>query len=149
MDHKTLHSWTQFTEFGINFLTGEACARAQRLLCDLSQQGVEHITAFLGGNVNFAPASNWNSHMYHGEEVYDAVASVLLPRSIFKDLAAFLLLEQRWYAVLIYPHEVVGIDEDVFKRYAAGETWMGGKADRIILNPGFSRNQHQMSGRVE
>lgn len=74
---------------GINPLTGEACAYSMRVLCDLSADGALLVGMFLGmENIQFR--KNWNSKV--GEE--DAIASVMLPRSIFRDLILFALYQK-------------------------------------------------------
>lgn len=61
-------------ELGINILTGERCNIGIRLLCDLSEKGVETIQNHIG----FTPsAENWNS--YVGED--KAVKSIMLTQT--------------------------------------------------------------------
>lgn len=70
-------------DYGIIPLTGEACAYGMRILYDLTPSGVEVISRFLGGNVQFKDNSNWNS---------GAVASVMIPYSAIRDLERFVML---------------------------------------------------------
>lgn len=80
---KTLRDWNGLREFGINCLTGEACAMSARLLCDVTEDGRKAVCEFLGLPLNTVFAENWNS---------GSVGSVFLPYSIFNALGAFLLL---------------------------------------------------------
>lgn len=65
---------------GIRLLTGEACPLNMRILCDLTPEGCEMLTRFLGGAVHFEEGKNWNS---------GAVSSIMLPRSCLEDLERF------------------------------------------------------------
>lgn len=78
---RRLEGWRDLEQFGIRILTGEACAYGMRVLCDLTEEGLRHVENFFSV---LCPNENWNS---------SAVKSVLLPRSLFIDLAAFVLLE--------------------------------------------------------
>ncbi len=142
-----VHNWHQLASWGINMLTGESCGYSMRLLCDLTEKGASHIRSFLGGNVEFTPASNWNSVIYTEDGKEDAIASILLPRSIFKDLAAFLLLQDGWQWVISHDTEIVGMNQRAYDEYCRRD--MIAESSLRIHNPGASRNTHQMSGRVE
>lgn len=98
------NSWADFREYGINFLTGEACAFSMRLLCDLSEKGQEVVTDFLGLPSSIQLAPSWNSHV--GEA--PAVASVMLPRGLFQELARFIA-----FAVLGHKYVVIMPDSSV------------------------------------
>ena len=82
-----MNSWDDLREFGIEPLTGEACGLAMRLLCDVTARGKAIIENFLGSRVAIERDSNWNG----GSRDDPHVGSVMLPRSIFDDLAAFVL----------------------------------------------------------
>ncbi len=36
---KYIHDWNDLRAYGINYLTGEACAVGKRLLCDVNERG--------------------------------------------------------------------------------------------------------------
>lgn len=85
---KAIRSWRDLEDFGIDALTGEACGYAMRLLCDVTESGKALIESFFGGRIELTPGGNWN----RGSDDDPHVGSVLLPRSILRDLAAFCLL---------------------------------------------------------
>lgn len=98
------------SQFGINVLTGEACAYGLRVLCDLTEDGAELVSAFLGGlRAGSAGATgdypfqrNWNS---------GASYSVMLTRSLlFNELVVFALFRAGCVRVVIGPDNgVAGI----------------------------------------
>jgi hypothetical protein len=59
-----------------------------RLLCDVNEEGKKILERFFGGTITITEGSNWNSGTKYG----GSVGSVMLTRSIFADLAAFVLL---------------------------------------------------------
>lgn len=73
-------------QFGICFLTGEACGLAMRGLFDLTQDGINILTEFFGA-VEFK--RNWNS----GDKENPHVASALIPYSCLEDLYIFAALK--------------------------------------------------------
>lgn len=86
MKTANFHSWTDFKEFGINYLTGESCAYGMRALCDVSNKGRETLCSFLGLPYDTAFAENWNSMV--GDD--PAIGSMLIPRGLFKELARYI-----------------------------------------------------------
>lgn len=67
-------------QFGVIALTGEACGLAMRLLCDLTEEGVNLIREFM----RVEPTANpWNSK---------GVKSIMLPTCIFRDLWIFAMV---------------------------------------------------------
>lgn len=85
---RTLKCWDDLRPYGIDLLTGEACAYSMRLLCDVNEEGKKLLEEFFGGCITIADGSNWNSGTKYG----GSVGSVMLTRSIFAELAAFILL---------------------------------------------------------
>ena len=122
------------TQFGINPLTGEACAYGLRVLCDVSQEGAALLTQFLGA-ATLALHPNWNSRV--GER--PAVASVLLPRESLRPLHIFALLQQGHDFVTL--DDPTGYTQDEWDRYHDPKP-------AAIRNPGRQRNTHEMSGRT-
>ena len=64
-------------QFGVIPLTGEACGLAMRILCDLTEEGVQLIRDFMRVEPTAEP---WNN---------DGVKSIMLPISIFQELWIF------------------------------------------------------------
>lgn len=124
------------TQFGVNPLTGEACAHNLRILCDLSTSGVTLLTQFLGVNtLTHALTPNWNSRV--GER--PAVASVMLPRETLRPLLVFALLQQG--------HDYVTVDDPTGYTQEEWDRYPGPKP-AAIRNLGRQRNTHEMSGRT-
>jgi hypothetical protein len=141
-------------KFGINVLTGEACGLGMRLLCDLTEKGKLLIEEFFGGCLTLQAGSNWNSNV--GDE--PAVASVMLPHSIWLELAAFALLKEGYDVAAINVLRWSG------EAAVAGLKISGTTLDQVMeehdmgRGPNFrtfqitgtagTRNIHQMSGRI-
>jgi len=85
---RSITCWDDLRAYGIDLLTGEACGLAMRFLCDVTVQGRTLIEGFL--SVKLVDDSNWNNGRHEVN-----VASVMLPRSIFSDLAAYVLVATR------------------------------------------------------
>ena len=146
---RTVFSWDDLRQFGIDALTGEACGFGMRLLCDVTKQGKELLERFLGGTVQIKPDSNWNG----GSKDDPHVGSVLLPRGIFTDLAAFCLLQtgQRTVYATKDGEAREAYDEiSPEKRQEEQEIYRVQRVYRRSSAPGTGdRNEHAMSGRVE
>ena len=104
---KHIHDWNDLRTYGINYLTGEACAVGKRLLCDVNERGHRLICSVFGLPPNTTLSDNWNGTV-NGEP---AVGSILLPRFSFGFLAAMILLESGCQcAVVMQTGEVWGIE---------------------------------------
>ena len=90
-------SWRDLERFGIKSLTGEACGIGIRMLCDLTEDGKKLVESFLRVECN---AHNWNS---------GAVASVMLPYGILKELTVYCVLSLYSYAIVVNPYHVGGV----------------------------------------
>ena len=141
-------SWNDAEKLGINYLTGEACGLALRLLCDVNQKGKDSVESFL--RTQLVEGSNWNSSV-NGEP---AVASFMAPRDgFFSSLAAFCHVHQTGCAAAIRDSgEVIGMTSETsgedYQR--ARRTWTD--ARWIVPNtfhPGNGiDNTHAVSGRT-
>ena len=67
-------------QFGVLPLTGEACGVGMRMLCDLTQEGVDLIREFMRVEPT---ADAWNSK---------GIKSIMLPRALFQDLWIFAMI---------------------------------------------------------
>ena len=136
--HEAIRDWNDLRKHGINCLTGEACGLGMRLLCDLTEQGVETIKAFFGADLQLA--ENWNS---------GGVASCMLPRSILKDLAAFCLIREGAEIVVDLTDSVCATDSETLERWREECPEHVGRVYYRSGNAcGGTRNRHQMSGRA-
>jgi hypothetical protein len=103
----SLRSYGNLEQYGIYFLTGEACAIGQRLLFDLDEEGVRHLERFLGGSVSVQEGSNVNHRQ-------GQMASVLLPSATVWELA----LNIAWNENLSAEY-IVGAGDRIFEGTAA------------------------------
>lgn len=86
---KTLHQPSDLVQYGINTLTGEACAYSMRVLCDLSEDGADLVSCFMGVPYHRGMfPKNWNSMVGDKPSVY----SIMLTRSALRELMKFALL---------------------------------------------------------
>lgn len=150
----SIHGWDGFKPYGIQFLTGEADPYGFRGLFDLNEKGVEILNSFFGGNITFAENSNWNFMV--GDK--PAIASVMLPYSIYEALSIFCLFCKGFYGVLVSCDKTfTGVTKEYFENnrdYFQNISKTGGKFIRNFNynhNPSVStkdgRNIHQFSGR--
>lgn len=147
-----IHTWSDLAKFGVNPLTGEACKYAQRLLCDLSEQGVDLLRDFFGlpysEDIRTQFPENWNSKV--GDD--PAIASVMLARGLFGELARF-ALQRAGFLYIVW-----GMD-DAWCGYNQEDLPADMTVDKlrkifkvVYINPvpsgTSSRNTHEMSGRT-
>lgn len=151
-----IRSWADLRQFGINALTGEACAYNLRLLCDVSEQGATHVAAFLGLPVGTKFNENWNTMV--GDQ--PAIGSVMLPRSIMIDLAAFIARREIDPDAIVYGVGTRFVS--AYRQYPVGSTLSvtddfvaavhrayGEHLVEIVRRPSQpDRNTHAMSGRT-
>lgn len=146
-DEVSIGSWRDLEAYGIDALTGEACAYAMRMLCDVTARGKELLESFLGGTVTIRPETNWNG----GSKDDPHVGSILLPRGILGELAPFLLLKTTILPVLTTRdgvHRAVTYERAA--RYATLDTTYITHWWRRASEPATTdRNTHAMSGRTE
>ena len=148
-----IHTWSDLSKFGINPLTGEACKYGQRLLCDLSEDGVALVRDLFGlpavvSDVRDQFPINWNSMV--GDK--PAIASIMLPRGMFGDICRFALF-RAGYELVIWSHDggwAGYMQSDIPKDITHEKLEAMYKA--VYRNPApgaaSSRNQHAMSGRT-
>lgn len=82
----SLRNYSNLEPYGIEFLTGEACAMGERLLFDLTMEGKEHIERFFGGSAVVKTGTGTNP---------GSTASILLPSSVMTDLALNIVWNER------------------------------------------------------
>jgi hypothetical protein len=148
--HGACFTWQDMARFGINALTGEACAYGQRMLCDVNADGQLLLADYFGWQESLRLAPPMNS-LVAG---MPSVGSVMLPRD-WRDLALFAHFREGAYGVYIsdIDRSVVPIEsEDRMNQYqAAGE-----HSGRLVRNPSIgstqphvgSRNVHAFTGRI-
>lgn len=146
MDTKVVYAWKDLVQFGIECLTGEACAFSMRLLCDVNEAGKELLSDYFG-MPNIALAEPWNSRVNQEP----AIGSVMLSRECLSDLATFAMFREGALAVVRDTGMgLVGVyDPERLQQYAeAGFSLcrnpkVGSHAPTV-----GSRNVHVMTGRA-
>lgn len=147
------------THFGINRLTGEACAFSMRMLCDLSEKGVELMAEYYGLPRYPKPAFAENMNSKVGDD--PAVASCMIDREAFPRLMRFALVRAGYDYIVLnkdgYSATVFN-EADIKTSMYLADYFQTGNPLRdeftVIRNrkPGAeavgSRNIHQSSGRV-
>lgn len=135
--------------YGINLLTGEACAYSMRYLCDFSSRGQMILEAFFGLPPLTKFNENWNSHVNNEP----AVGSIMLTSPTILELMRFIALHidragvvywsDRRGDVVGYKHIVPEIDE----WYTQQDYYrMVNFANPAVSSEG--RNIHQATGRI-
>jgi hypothetical protein len=133
--------------YGLNCLTGEACAFGQRLLFDVNAEGRNLLCDFLGvASIDLQP--NWNSSV----NTDLAIGSIMLTADTAWNLVTFALLSVDKYSHVI-PHQLehhgaMGFDVD--SEIALEYLQKAREHYRVIVNTtnGVSRNVHQFTGRT-
>lgn len=144
-DKYRINGFGDLEQYGINCLTGEACAYSMRLLCDYNLDGALLLSDFLGIRVSANDGNNWNSQV-NGME---ALGSIMLTPDALWRLAEFAMLQYGYDRVVAHTPEHHGVyGFDMTDSYA--EKYMENNRDqRIIHNPhSGNRNTHQMTGRT-
>lgn len=130
-------------KFGITPLTGEACQLSMRQLCDLTDEGVQHVRNFFGGTVEITTRTEWN----------EGTASILLSWSTLFDLLIFIVwqtAEAPWMLIDDRRREIILLTREQWEHYNEGDPIISYRS--MWTSQGESnatgRNVHQMSGRV-
>lgn len=148
---KTIHTVADLSDYGIKALTGEACAYGMRVLFDLSARGRNIVADFLGLDTHGGFRPNWNSRV--GDE--EAVASVMLTRSVIPDLTKFILYQIEGSQIVAeHAGGFTGLspDDSYYERYARLPS--DHATIRVHRNPAdlsrslAGRNIHQATGRT-
>lgn len=143
---KTIHSFNDLRQYGINVLTGESCALSRRLLCDLTEAGRSLVIKALG-IPDISLSADWNGG--------DAVGSMLLDRETLRTCAILALFQDpEVFEVWEDQRSIyfMGLTEEDLNRHKEEQA---GRFDpsvdylrtyRLFRNQ--DRNLHQMSGRI-
>ena len=148
---KMISNMSDYAEFGINPLTGEADKYGKRLLCDLNEDGVELVRTWFGLPVPIDTArktfaESWNSRV--GEK--PSVGSVMLSRPALSEIIVFALVRGGEFDHVYNDNgRLYALTQDEYMKYAEnglhfGEGWTRALRDRT----GSDRNTHQMTGRT-
>lgn len=151
-------SYSNLSDIGINPLTGEACAYSMRVLCDLNEDGVALVAAFLGLPAFPKPAfaENWNSTVGYKP----AVGSVMLTRTALPEIIRFALLQRGYKYVVGRDGDMnhTGFNDSDTEKNPAMSLYRdrtscffeGENPLRLWVNPsaGSDRNTHAFTGRT-
>lgn len=135
--HMGHDGWYELKPYGIDYLTGEACGYGGRVLCDLTSEGVAFLQDFFGMQITLG--NEWNR----------GVASIKLPRSIFKALCIHALFYDGWPVVFSNESGCWGMTLGYWEE--RGDQLLAGyPGSNIHVNRGTAgtNNRHEMSGRV-
>ena len=151
-----IRNWRDMAQFGIEALTGEACAFSMRLLCDVNAEGRALLTTYFGLPGDTELAAPYNSKVNNEP----SVGSVMLEHGL-ESLATFTLRRAGMKLVVVRRHEatgnmveVVGFTDDEFDDslyYMASLALNQSVFVRREVSPCVTRgdrNIHQMTGRV-
>jgi hypothetical protein len=145
--------WQHLEQFGIRYLTGEACAYSMRGLCDLTEKGRDLMTDYLGlpPDVTFLPS--WNPRI--GDEL--TVASIMLHPSQLLSIGEFamrrngalaiMMRNKRTLVGLFTEAKVATYEEFIKENPEMAKIWQLWRCRSVGPSVG-SRNVHQFSGRV-
>lgn len=145
--------WQSLEQFGIRYLTGEACAYSMRGLCDVTEQGRDILLDYLGLPPHTPLSPSWNPRI--AQEL--TVASFMLHPSQLLPLAEFIMYRKGALAVMIRNKatlvglfteaKVATYEEFVRENSEMAKIWEVRR--RYSVGPSVgSRNVHQFSGRV-
>lgn len=135
-----------FVPYGINPLTGEACAFSLRILCDVNEDGLALLSEYWGvPNLQLAEPMN--------SQVNDkpSVGSVMLSRDAWRSLTRFVAARMGAAAVVHTPdgHSLVAVvDPEMVARYEAVPHFGVERLSRPAGPAVDSRHVHQFTGRV-
>lgn len=149
-----IHCWQDMQQFGINALTGEACAHAMRLLCDVNADGRDMLLDYLGMPMTTVVSGAWNSRVNNEP----AVGSFMLHRSSLLQIAEFAMMRQNPRAIVYKGGEaIMGIFTDhMYEQYKKlVEDWPNTTGKWTMRTIGRSsqphegsRNTHAFTGRT-
>jgi hypothetical protein len=154
---ETIHvdNWQHLQQFGINALTGEACAYAQRLLCDVNAEGRDMLLDYLGMPMRTVISGAWNAQV-NGE---DAVGSFMLHRNSLLQVAEFAMLRSHPKAIVYKGRDAIMAiyTQHMMEQYKKLVTdWPATTGQWTMRTIGQSsqpcvgsRNVHAMTGRTD
>lgn len=155
---KSFASYQDLPQYGLQYLTGEACHYAQRGLFDLNEDGCKLVQEFFGLCLDSGVGLHKNMNSMVGDK--PALASIMLPRATIRDLVRFAMFFVDNCDVVV-EHEdgtLRGLSkadtEDYYERWIelAGKdksyTVTYNAAKRSTAPAVGSRNVHQFSGRT-
>lgn len=145
-NHVEFTGLASFQAYGIEPLTGEACAYGVRMLCDVNEDGLA-LLADYWGIPSLTLAGPMNSQV-NGKP---SVGSIMLSRDAWRSLTRFVAARSGALAVVHaakMSSMVAVYDEELLSRYAE---LTGVTVERLYSAPGpaiGSRMVHQFTGRV-
>lgn len=150
---KPVSNIRDMAQFGINGLTGEACAYGMRTLCDVNEEGKALLAEFFG-----MPDISLPRNMNSTVDGQPAIGSLMLAHDIVPKLAQFAFFTKGALAVVIMGgREIHGIFEaERLQQYRDFAEKENGASVTVVTNYALrsaapmvgSRNVHQATGRV-
>lgn len=141
---KSLHlsNVKDLEQFGINWLTGEACAYSMRGLCDLNEDGVELWEEFTSMHVT-------DKNMNIEVAGKPAINSIMLSRSTIEDLFKYVIWREGYEYAVQHGSEFIGYSDLNSEQLE----YLRESSDGFYSNPRGKgpqvdgRNIHQFTGR--
>lgn len=142
---KVISRFPDLVPFGIDALTGEACAYCYRILCDVTARGRRILLRALG-IPDIALHAPWNA----GTPEDPHIGSCMLAQALLEMLAVFALLDDGAREIWIFSNgPVIGFyPGDTDDDYRQVEIH-GGVIHRKIRPAATDRQRHLMTGRLE
>ena len=144
-DNITFTNIRDLRPFGINPLTGEACAYGLRQLCDLTRDGKKTLEAFYG---SYITSPNWNCKV--GET--KAEFSCMISRSTFEDLMKFIIWREGCKYMTIKGNVITGFvdlddEQKAYVEKTGGQLYCSPVSQ--VQPQVDGRNVHQATGRTQ
>jgi hypothetical protein len=135
----TIRGWDGLRKYGINILTGEACAYSTRILCDVTHEGKMLVLRTLG-LLDATICDNYNS---------GAIGSMMLPYDLRNTLAIHALLDvDKCGAVALLGDEIVGYEQgddmEDWTQLLENHAHFNKRGARVIIAKGGPRQGDRM-----
>lgn len=146
---KVITCWADLRDYGIDYLTGEACGLSYRILFDVTKRG-KHILEKCFGIPNMNLPESWNA----GSKSDPHVGSIMLARDMYVPIAVFALLESTCKEVWLLKDECLrGIESHDSEEYIELHRKLAEEDKSIIRVFSYhgtagDRNIHEMTGRI-
>ena len=144
-------NYENIKDYGINILTGEACAFGMRLLCDMSAEGVDLLCDFYGLKpVSWLEEVPFPRNVNSRVKDKDAIASCMLTHSTMTELYKFILFSKGYEVVVSAAGDVTGMSAETWEevKLAWPQTTTVRYNCKSPKQPSVgSRNVHAFTGR--
>ncbi|WP_144106774.1 hypothetical protein [Paraburkholderia sp. BCC1886] len=153
MDSIHINNWQDLQHFGINALTGEACAYSTRILCDVNAEGCALLLDYFGLPPQGIVSRPWNARV----KDEPAIGSFMLHRHSLRQLAEFALLRMEAKAIVyrgedatvgLFTDELLANYEKLMQEMPSSTKQWGIRRNYQLPKAVGSRNVHMFTNRV-